>query len=90
MPGFWAILLFVLAVSPVTAPFSAFDLENFLSDRDAHPNAIVQSKGVQDKSAAGLTSGFALEVVYTIMAAPLVRASAPAHARGEPQFPLRI
>ena len=46
--GFWAVLLLVLVVSPVTAPFSSCDLGDLVAGRDLHDDGILQAKTAKD------------------------------------------
>lgn len=87
----WAVLLLVLVVSPVTAPFSSCDLENLLSDSNAHHGAILHSKVLQDKPADGLARPFVPEVRHPAALEPAkARPSAPALGCGLQPFPLRV
>jgi len=88
--SFWAILLLVLAVSPVTAPFSSCDLEHLFSERAAHPGAILQAQNVQDKTVGGVTDGFVLDVRHAAAPEPSICAPAQAPGCARRQFPLRI
>jgi len=91
LDSFSAVLLLVLVVSPVTAPFSSCDLENLLSDRDARHGALLQSTVVQDKPVDGLTGGFVLDVRHPTSPEPSIACTpAPAGGCALQQFPLRI
>ena len=54
--GFWAVLLLLLAVSPVTAPFSFCDLGDLFADRDLHGGGILQSKTAKDDAKPSLST----------------------------------
>jgi hypothetical protein len=85
----WAILLLVLAICPVTAPFASCDLDDLLTDRDS-VNAILQSKGVHDKSVVCLTGGFVCGVHLTLAPELPLGSTTAALFRAVRQFPLRI
>ena len=89
--SFWAILLLVLAVSPVTAPFSSCDLGALFADPGPHPGAILQSKVLQDKSVDNVAVGIVRDVpIPAASKAPGAGTRAPAPRLGIRHFPLRI
>ena len=89
--SFWAVLLLVLAVSPVTAPFSSYDLGDLFSDPSPHPGAILQIKVVHDKSIDTVTRSLAGHVQRHLAPEPCVAsAQAQAPAPTIRHFPLRI
>ena len=89
--SFWAILLLVLAVSPVTAPFSSCDLGHLFANPGPHPGAILQSKLLQDKSVDDVTVGLVRDVLVPDASEPCGAGTrAPAPRLGVTHFPLRI
>ena len=87
--GFWAILLLVLAVSPVTAPFSSCDVENLFSDRDV-TRAMLQSKLVEEKPVDRVPDCVVPEAGSHAPLEPCVTGAAAPVQGFAWQFPLRI
>jgi hypothetical protein len=52
-----AVILFVLSVSPVTAPFATLDLMDLLGGGPSRDGALLQSKPAPDEPAVGLSAG---------------------------------
>ena len=52
MISFWAVLLLVLATSPLTAPFSSCSVLDLLADRELQNGALVQAKNFKNDSTA--------------------------------------
>jgi hypothetical protein len=90
LSGFWAILLLVLAVSPVTAPFSSCDVENLFSDSHV-TRAMLQSKVVEEKPVDGVPEGVVPHAGSHASLEPCAAgAAAPVQGFAAWQFPLRI
>jgi hypothetical protein len=86
----WAVLLLVLAISPVTAPFSSCDLEDLLADRDVHCGAILQAKSLIAPAVPGLNSGSGLDLPRVAPARSAIQFTPSAHRAHPRRIPLRI
>lgn len=89
-PRVFGILLLVLMVSPITAPFSTCDLLDLLGGSRAAGAAVLQSKSVPDDPVPGLVGHVTVHAVQITASVP------PGLQPGEPgrratlQTPLRI
>ena len=86
----WAVLLLVLAISPVTAPFSSCELEDFLADRDVHSGAILQAKSITAPAVPGLNSGSGLDLARVAPERRVIQLTPAAHRADPRHIPLRI
>lgn len=90
IPRLGIILLLLLVVSPVTAPFSTCDLLDLLGGAASPGGVVVHSKGTPDEPDSGAGGGFVLHVPDSITALIVLRSAAQPRWRDAFHVPLRI
>jgi hypothetical protein len=84
------VLLLILALSPVTAPFSTIDLAQLLGDTGPHAGAIPQSKTTIDELATEAVPPFWVAPPPATLATSSSASSPPPLVRCAQSIPLRI
>ena len=90
IPRFGVILLLLLVVSPVTAPFSTCDLLDLLGGPASAAGAVFQSKPTGDQPAPGTGGSLVLHVSPIATSLTIVRSLARSRSRTAFHLPLRI
>jgi hypothetical protein len=84
------ISLLVLAVSPVTAPFSTCDLMDLLGSRVPHGTVMLEPKNAPDDPVVGVAANPRAQAFPAARASKVVRPAGPAQRRDTRSIPLRI